>query len=89
MKYRDRPFWVMPATVLLALTVFMLPVFLTYAPPGLDMLLIFYIPYAPLAAWLSWKVYPNREELFWILQILAWSTFVLLCYSCFLPSDSI
>ncbi|MDE7387076.1 MAG: hypothetical protein K2N28_08070 [Muribaculaceae bacterium] len=85
MNKEHRPFGVTLAAVLLAFTLISLPAMVAYASADLGMFVIFYIPYAPLAAWLSWKVYPRREEIFWILQILAWATFALLCYSCFMP----
>ncbi|MDE7473671.1 MAG: hypothetical protein K2M68_08835 [Muribaculaceae bacterium] len=82
MNREHRPFGVTLAAVLLALTLISVPAMIARIPEVLKMYVVFYIPYAPLAAWLSWRVYPRRPELFWILQLLAWASLGLLWYSC-------
>ncbi len=73
----DRPRWVAVMSILQLLTLVFVPLMISKLPSSMATLIIFYIPFTPLSAWLSWKVYPTRCEVSWILIILGWATFAL------------
>ena len=77
-RLSSRPLWANLWVFLTLLTAFTVPVMCNVLPPGLGVFILIYPIYSWMGAFISWKVYPTRSDIFWTLMLLVWSTFVLM-----------
>lgn len=71
----ERPGWVTVIAILTALTALTWPEMFDVLPQSMGMFVLFYPLFAVVAAYLGWKAYPRRADLFWIMIVVTWLTF--------------
>lgn len=74
----SRPLWLKIWILLTLLTAFTVPLMVALLPSSLSLFIIIYPLYSWAGAIISWKVYPTRDDIFWTLMLLVWSTYGLM-----------